>query len=98
MLRLLHFLPTGKPFYILHYTYGMDYKLSGEFTPGKFGEWRFDKRTYGSRPPPRHLGEPPKNMKNDLVRCWAFAATVRGHRRWFPVLPAAPSSTLLRPY
>eukprot|EP00198_Chlamydomonas_reinhardtii_P000268 XP_001689603.1 predicted protein [Chlamydomonas reinhardtii] len=59
---------NGKPFYILHYTYGMDYKLSGEFTPGKFGEWRFDKRTYGSRPPPRHLGEPPKNMKNDLVR------------------------------
>jgi hypothetical protein len=49
----------------------MDYKLTGEFTPGKFGEWRFDKRTYGSRPPPRHLGEPPKNMKNDLVGCHA---------------------------
>ncbi|KAG2501810.1 hypothetical protein HYH03_000310 [Edaphochlamys debaryana] len=59
---------NGKPFYILHYTYGMDYKLTGEFTPGKFGEWRFDKRTYGSRPPPRHLGDPPKNMHNDLVR------------------------------
>ncbi|GIL43843.1 hypothetical protein Vafri_1440 [Volvox africanus] len=59
---------NGKPFYILHYTYGMDYKLTGEFTPGKFGEWRFDKRTYGSRPPPRHLGDPPKNMKNELVR------------------------------
>ncbi|PNH11871.1 hypothetical protein TSOC_001280, partial [Tetrabaena socialis] len=59
---------NGKPFYILHYTYGMDYKLSGEFTPGKFGEWRFDKRTYGSKPPPRHLGEPPKPMHNDLVR------------------------------
>ncbi|GLC43320.1 hypothetical protein PLESTM_001458300 [Pleodorina starrii] len=59
---------NGKPFYILHYTYGMDYKLTGEFTPGKFGEWRFDKRTYGSRPPPRHLGDPPANMKNDLVR------------------------------
>ncbi|KXZ44208.1 hypothetical protein GPECTOR_71g569 [Gonium pectorale] len=59
---------NGKPFYILHYTYGMDYKLTGEFTPGKFGEWRFDKRTYGARPPPRHLGDPPKNMHNDLVR------------------------------
>ncbi|MEW5304340.1 MAG: hypothetical protein WDW36_006957 [Sanguina aurantia] len=57
-----------KPYYILHYTYGMDYKLTGEFTPGKFGEWRFDKRTYSSRPPPRHMGDPPKDMKNDLVR------------------------------
>lgn len=58
----------GKPYHILHYTYGMDYKLTGEFTPGKFGEWRFDKRTYSVKPPPRHLGEPPKAMKNDLVR------------------------------
>lgn len=41
---------------------------AGEFTPGKFGEWRFDKRTYGGKPVPRHMGEPPKNMKNDLVR------------------------------
>lgn len=23
----------GKPFYILHYTYGMDYKLTGEGGP-----------------------------------------------------------------
>eukprot|EP00884_Botryococcus_braunii_P021976 jgi/Botrbrau1/8462/Bobra.0237s0079.1 len=56
------------PYYILHYTYGMDYTLDGVFTPGKFGEWRFDKRTYASRPPPRNLSQPPKNMKNDLVR------------------------------
>ena len=41
---------------------------AGEFTPGKFGEWRFDKRTYSGRPPPRHLGEPPAKMENDLVR------------------------------
>ncbi|KAG1657279.1 hypothetical protein FOA52_005473 [Chlamydomonas sp. UWO 241] len=58
----------GKPFYIIHYTYGMDYKLTGEFTPGKFGDWRFDKRTYGGTPVPRKLGDPPVNMKNDLVR------------------------------
>mmetsp|Transcript_36561 Transcript_36561/g.92332 ORF Transcript_36561/g.92332 Transcript_36561/m.92332 type:complete len:560 (-) Transcript_36561:275-1954(-) len=58
----------GKPFYILHYTYGMDYKLTGEFTPGKYGEWRFDKRGYSGKPLPRNLGEPPKGMKNDLVR------------------------------
>lgn len=57
-----------EPFYLLHYTYGMDYTLDGKFTPGKYGEWRFDKRSYSGRPPPRHLGEPPKGMQNQLVR------------------------------
>ncbi|KFM22371.1 hypothetical protein F751_0081 [Auxenochlorella protothecoides] len=56
------------PYYILHYTYGMDYTKEGVFTPGKIGEWRFDKRAYSLRPPPRNLGEPPEGMKNDLVR------------------------------
>ena len=55
-------------YYILHYTYGMDYDLDGKFTPGKYGEWRFDKRSYASLPPPRHLSPPPDGMKNDLVR------------------------------
>lgn len=122
-----------EPYYILHYTYGMDYTLAGEFTPGealeaclavsqgsrsmvergchstpvlqaqvpphasplppclhppcssavptrfclpptrprpagKYGEWRFDKRSYAGKPPPRNLGEPPTGMKNELVR------------------------------
>lgn len=57
-----------KPFYLLHYTYGMDYTLQGVFTPGKFGEWRFDKRSYIGTPPPRNLEQPPQGMKNDLVR------------------------------
>jgi hypothetical protein len=56
------------PYYILHYTYGMDYTKDGVFTPGKYGEWRFDKRTYASLPPPRNLGEPPPGMPNALVR------------------------------
>ncbi|KDD75345.1 hypothetical protein H632_c731p1 [Helicosporidium sp. ATCC 50920] len=56
------------PPYILHYTYGMDYTLEGEFTPGKYGAWRFDKRSYAALPPPRNLGEPPAGMKNELVR------------------------------
>ena len=47
---------------------GMDYTLEGQFTPGKVGAWRFDKRSYASRPPPRKLGEPPKGMTNELVR------------------------------
>ena len=32
------------------------------------GEWRYDKRSYGGRPMPRHLGDPPAKMDNDLVR------------------------------
>ena len=40
----------------------------GEFTPGKYGEWRFDKRSYSSIPPPRHLGDPPPGISNELVR------------------------------
>jgi hypothetical protein len=34
---------------------------------GKFGFWRFDKRTY-VKPPPRRLGDPPEKMQNDMVR------------------------------
>eukprot|EP00798_Chlamydomonas_sp_ICE-L_P030514 gene30514-35542_t len=54
-------LAPGKPFYIIHYTYG-------EFTPGKIGEWRFDKRSHSGRPLPRNMSNPPELMKNDLVR------------------------------
>ena len=54
-------------YYILHYTYGNDYTLEGVFTPGKYGAWRFDKRTYADKPPPRNIGPPPAGMKNELV-------------------------------
>uniref|UniRef100_A0A383W4V9 Apple domain-containing protein n=1 Tax=Tetradesmus obliquus TaxID=3088 RepID=A0A383W4V9_TETOB len=57
----------GRPYYILHYTYGNDYNAEGKHTPGKFGFWRFDKRTY-AKPPPRRLGDPPDKMQNDMVR------------------------------
>lgn len=59
---------ASKPFFILHYTYGMDYTLEGKFTPGKYGEWRFDKRSYASLPPKKPLSQPPQGMDNDLVR------------------------------
>jgi len=36
--------------------------------PGKYGEWRFDKRSYAQLPPPRHLGDPPPGMDNGLVK------------------------------
>ena len=40
-------------FYILHYTYGCDYDEQGVFTPGKVGKWRFDKRRFSGRYPPK---------------------------------------------
>eukprot|EP00877_Chromochloris_zofingiensis_P001819 jgi/Chrzof1/11638/Cz06g03080.t1 len=61
-------LSPGKPYYILHYTYGCDFDATGKFTPGKFGFWRFDKRTYASMPPPRHLGDPPPGTTNAMVK------------------------------
>lgn len=59
---------SGPPFYMIHYTYGCDYGLNGTHMRGKFGEWRFDKRTYAAKPPPRHLGEPPRGIRNFHVR------------------------------
>lgn len=31
--------------------------FAGEFTPGKYGEWRYDKRGYSGKPMPRNLSE-----------------------------------------
>jgi hypothetical protein len=53
-------------FYILHYTYGNDYTKKGVFTPGKMGEWRFDKRTYMGRIPPSPLELPPKGTPDSV--------------------------------
>lgn len=48
-------------FIILHYTYGCDYTKDGDFTPGKVGQWRFDKRRFSSRYPPKTY--PPAPVK-----------------------------------
>lgn len=66
---------TMDPYYLLHYTYGLDYTLEGVHMPGEYGPWRFDKRTYQDQPPPRNLGDPPKGMKNDLVSQAVVALT-----------------------
>ncbi|XVF47254.1 hypothetical protein PTKIN_Ptkin03bG0094700 [Pterospermum kingtungense] len=60
-------LEIGKKF-IIHYTYGCDYNLKGELTYGKIGEWRFDKRSYLSGPPPRNLSLPPPGVPESVVR------------------------------
>eukprot|EP00891_Asterochloris_glomerata_P002540 jgi/Astpho2/2540/e_gw1.00048.41.1_t len=57
-----------EPYYMLHYTYGMDYRLTGEHMPGEYGEWRFDKRNYAGNPPPRNLSLPPASVKSELVQ------------------------------
>ncbi|KAJ8446855.1 hypothetical protein Cgig2_016165 [Carnegiea gigantea] len=54
--------------YIIHYTYGCDYTMKGELTYGKIGEWRFDKRQYLNRPPPKNLTLPPPGVPESVVR------------------------------
>eukprot|EP00270_Netrium_digitus_P013068 TRINITY_DN4309_c0_g1_i1.p1 TRINITY_DN4309_c0_g1~~TRINITY_DN4309_c0_g1_i1.p1 ORF type:complete len:411 (+),score=69.87 TRINITY_DN4309_c0_g1_i1:140-1234(+) len=54
--------------FIIHYTYGNDFTLKGEPMYGKFGEWRFDKRSYSDAPPPRNLTLPPKGTCETVVQ------------------------------
>ncbi|KAK3163466.1 hypothetical protein QOZ80_1AG0004110 [Eleusine coracana subsp. coracana] len=53
--------------FIIHFTYGNDYSLKGELTYGKIGEWRFDKRSYDEKPPPRNLTLPPPGVPESVV-------------------------------
>jgi len=53
-------------FYILHYTYGNDFTDKGVFTPGKIGQWRFDKRSYMGRIPPCPLKLPPEGTSSSV--------------------------------
>uniref|UniRef100_A0A0D3GDG8 Hydroxyproline O-arabinosyltransferase-like domain-containing protein n=1 Tax=Oryza barthii TaxID=65489 RepID=A0A0D3GDG8_9ORYZ len=53
--------------FIIHYTYGCDYDMKGKLTYGKIGEWRFDKRSYDSKPPPRNLSLPPNGVPQSVV-------------------------------
>lgn len=59
-------LDVGEKF-IIHYTYGCDYDLKGHSTYGKIGEWRFDKRSYDKKPPPRDLALPPDGTPQSVV-------------------------------
>ncbi|KFK27793.1 hypothetical protein AALP_AA8G430100 [Arabis alpina] len=53
--------------YIIHYTYGCDFDMQGHLTYGKIGEWRFDKRSYDSSPPPKNLTMPPPGVAQSVV-------------------------------
>ena len=41
--------------------------LQGELTYGKIGEWRFDKRSFLSGPPPKNLTLPPPGVPESVV-------------------------------
>ncbi|KAL6606085.1 hypothetical protein ACP70R_041738 [Stipagrostis hirtigluma subsp. patula] len=53
--------------FIIHYTYGCDYDMKGKLTYGKIGEWRFDKRSFENKPPPRNLPLPPNGVPQSVV-------------------------------
>jgi hypothetical protein len=51
----------GKQAYIVHYTYGQDFDRRGRMTPGKVGEWHFDKRDFSQRAPKKgDITKPPE--------------------------------------
>mmetsp|Transcript_9607 Transcript_9607/g.26552 ORF Transcript_9607/g.26552 Transcript_9607/m.26552 type:complete len:233 (-) Transcript_9607:528-1226(-) len=67
--------------YIFHYTYGIEYTLSGR--PQGFntiGEWSMDKRHYGGAYPPTNLDPPPHG---------ANPSTFWLHRAWNDAIAAA---------
>lgn len=45
-----------------------DHISQGELTYGKIGEWRFDKRLYTNKPPPKNLPLPPAGVAQSVVR------------------------------
>lgn len=63
-------------FYIFHYTYGIEYKLSGQPQGyNTIGEWSMDKRHYGQAYPPKDDYDPPPEGANPSSR-WLHAAWV----------------------
>jgi len=61
--------PAGDPFYILHLTYPLRYNSTGGMTEKEEDTvWKFDKRSYMEKPPPKNLPDPPVNVDNDLAR------------------------------
>eukprot|EP00798_Chlamydomonas_sp_ICE-L_P005855 gene5855-6147_t len=57
----------GSPYYLIHYTYGLDYNKSGVMLPRTVGEWHFDKRAQAT-PIPRNMSEPFATVNSSIVR------------------------------
>lgn len=79
---------------LLHYTYGMDYTLEGVFTPGKVGEWHWDKRDFKG-PIPRDMEGPPEGTQNELVK--DLINRVR-HGPMLPGCSSLPTSDSISPH
>ena len=66
-------------FYIFHYTYGIEYKMTGQPQGyNTIGEWSMDKRHYGQAYPPKDDYDPPPQGANPSSK-WLHAA-------WFEVV------------
>eukprot|EP00966_Prymnesium_polylepis_P060483 1403361-Prymnesium_polylepis.1 len=48
------------PYYLFHYTYGVEYSIEGLPMELQVGEWSLDKRHYMGSPPSKNLLAPPK--------------------------------------
>ncbi|CAM6106291.1 unnamed protein product [Calypogeia fissa] len=48
--------------YMIHYTYALEYSMTGELMKGKIGAWRFDKRSFTLDYLPRNLPLPPPEV------------------------------------
>ncbi|KAL6898041.1 hypothetical protein ACP4OV_006637 [Aristida adscensionis] len=53
--------------FIIHYTYWCDYDKKGKRVDGKIGDWRFYKKSYEDKPPPRNLTLPPIGVPQCVV-------------------------------
>ncbi|OEL19062.1 hypothetical protein BAE44_0019918 [Dichanthelium oligosanthes] len=62
--------------FIIHYTYGCDYDKEGKLTYAKVGAWRFDKRQYMVKPPPRNLPLPPDGLPNPIPQSVVWSCFV----------------------
>jgi len=85
---------SKKDFLILHYTYGQDFDLSGRFMPGKIGKWRFDKRQFMSKYPPRNYPMPPKSTPRMVVKLVEMVNEATANMSWWPTSAGQASSHL----
>ena len=65
--------PPFDAYYLLHLTYALRYKSSGIVrctcdVAEELVVWKFDKKVYMDRPPPRAIADPPVFVNDQLVR------------------------------
>ena len=78
------------PYYIFHYTYGIEYSLEGLPMELQVGEWSLDKRHYMGAHPPQRLLAPPACAHD---RAWVLSGVINNAsaalaQRW----PGGPSN------